>query len=290
MKDVSSPLTKFCLKNKKMQNDLFKTIFCFNLRLGTLFIQQIKRIMIREDRVELNNRFIEVFKLLRERGDIILNDRNGKGIGDFAERILGNRAYGHIIRAFLNPDDKRVIDYRHARSLCREYGVNEDYMLDGVGSPFGFDLPTSRNIVEPDFNVGNILFTSTHAFAGSGVDASSGSHAEDNDFFSIPGISGSGLVAFPVEGNSMFPVIQDGDIVVCREVSSLTDIKDNDIYAVKSNGALWIKHVQRIVNSRGRIVKLKLLSANHLEFDPFEEDVNEYTRLYKVINRISNVE
>jgi hypothetical protein len=59
--------------------------------------------MIREDRLDLNERFRKVFSLLEERGDIVKNDRSGKGMGDFAEKILGNRAYGHIIRAFLNP-------------------------------------------------------------------------------------------------------------------------------------------------------------------------------------------
>ena len=68
--------------------------------------------MIREDRLELNERFIKVFKMLEERGEIVKNDRGGKGMGDFAERILGNKSYGHIIRAFLNPEDKRCIDYR----------------------------------------------------------------------------------------------------------------------------------------------------------------------------------
>ena len=99
--------------------------------------------MIRDDRILLNERFIKVFNLLEERGEIVKNDRGGKGMGDFAEKILGNRAYGHIIRAFLNPKDKRRIDYRHARILCREYGVNESYMIDGLGTPFGFDIPNN---------------------------------------------------------------------------------------------------------------------------------------------------
>mgnify|MGYP000147374523 CR=1 FL=1 len=44
--------------------------------------------MIREDRVQLNERFIKVFKLLEERGEIVKNDRGGKGMGDFAEKLL----------------------------------------------------------------------------------------------------------------------------------------------------------------------------------------------------------
>ena len=71
--------------------------------------------MIQEDRLELNDRFIKVFQMLEDRGAIIKNDRHGKGIGDVAEKILGNKGYGHIIRAYLNEGDKRVIGYSHAR-------------------------------------------------------------------------------------------------------------------------------------------------------------------------------
>ncbi len=243
--------------------------------------------MIREDRRQLNDRFRKVFKLLEERGEIVKNDRNGKGIGDFAEKILGNRAYGHIIRAFLNEDDNRCIDYRQARILCQEYGVNESYMLDGDGPPFGMALPKPPPARQEAPGRANILFTSTEAFAGNALGVDSFAR-EENAFFSIPGLTGNGLVAFPINGNSMDPIIMNGDIVVCREINSLQEIRDNKIYAVKNNGQLWVKYVQKIEH-RGRIAQLRLISANHLEHEPFEEDVNEYTRLYQVIRRISDL-
>ena len=242
--------------------------------------------MITEDRLQLNERFIKVFMILEALGEIVKNDRNGKGMGDFAERILGNRAYGHIIRAYLNSDDKRVISYSQARRLCREYGINESYMLDGVGTPFGLDLPK----VSADIGAGgpgNILFTTTEAFAGASLDIS-GFSTEEHSYFSLPGLSGAGLVAFPINGNSMDPVIFDGDVVICRQVESLQDIRDNKIYAVKNNGSVWVKYVQRILHG-GRVTHLKLISANHLEHDPFIEEVNVHTRLYQVVRRISNI-
>lgn len=240
--------------------------------------------MIKEDRLLLNERFIKVFKLLEERGEIVLNDRGGKGMGDFAEKILGNRSYGHIIRAYLNEDDKRVISYTQARALCREYGVSEAYMLDGVGAPLGMDLPrvSDRQISY----AGNILFTSTEAFAGSALDI--GSRQEDLTYFSVPGLSGNGMVAFPIKGNSMEPIIHDGDIVVCRQIESINDIKDNELYAVKNNGSVWIKYVQRIKHG-GRVTHLKLISANHLEHDPFVEEVNIHTQIFKVVRKISDL-
>ncbi len=247
--------------------------------------------MIRDDRIQLNERFRKVFNLLVERGDIVPNDRGGKGIGDFAEKILGNRSYGHIVRAFLNDDDKRCIDYRHARMLCREYGVNEAYLVDGLGTPFGFDIPKTTQTQEPanTYRRSNILFTSTEAFAGSAVDVG-GFASEDHEYFNIPGLGGSGLVAFPIHGNSMEPIIQDGDLVICRELQSLHEIRDNKIYAVKNNGAIWVKYVQKITDKNNRVVQLKLISANHLEHDPFIEEVNEYTRLYQVVRKIAELE
>lgn len=244
--------------------------------------------MIRDDRVQLNERFRKVFALLEERGEIVKNDRGGRGLGDFAHKLLGNRAYGHIIRAFLNEDDKRCIDYRHARILCREYGVNESYMIDGTGTPFGFDLPKERREAIEDGVGGNILFTTTQAFAGSTVGADSFIR-EENDFFRIPGLIGNGFVAFPINGNSMTPVINDGDVVICREVESVASIRDNKIYAIKNNGQMWVKYVQKIPNSKGRIAQLKLVSANHLEHDPFVEEVGEYTRIYEVVRRLSTL-
>ncbi|HHS95120.1 MAG TPA: S24 family peptidase, partial [Phaeodactylibacter sp.] len=194
-------------------------------------------------------------------------------------------------RAYLNPNDKRVIDYRQARIICREYGVNESYLIDGIGSPFGIEIPKPRRAKDgQNFFIpkGNILYTSVEAFAGSGE--SIGAYAsEDHYFFSVPNLSGSDLVAFPIEGRSMEPVINSGDTVICREVSDLSEIKDNQIYAVKTNGTLWVKYVKKLLNNNGKVTGLKLISANNLEFDTFDIGVNENTRLYKVVRRISNI-
>ena len=242
--------------------------------------------MITEDRVQLNERFRQVFGMLEERGEIIKNDRNGRGMGDFAEKILGNRSYGHIIRAYLNPTDKRVINYSQARTLCREYNVNESFLMDGNGSAFGIDLPDPQT-VEGGMRA-NIMFTSTEAFAGANENMNSFLQ-EENSLFAIPGLAGGGMVAFPINGDSMEPIIQSGDIVICRSVENVENIRDNDIYAIKDNGQLWVKYVQRIVNRKNRVERLKLISANHLEHDPFEVEVTTQTQLFKVIRRISEM-
>lgn len=245
--------------------------------------------MIRNDRMQLNERFVKVFKMLEERGVIIKNDRHGRGVGDVAERVLGNKSYGHIIRAYLDNDKKRVIDYGQARQFCQAYNISEDYMIDGIGSPFDNEA-NGGNILSLhpmiDGRQGNILFTSQEAFAGAPVGLDSFTR-EANTFFAIPGIAGGNLVAFPINGNSMEPILSSGDIIVCREISGVNEIKDNELYAVRSSGSVWVKYVQAIRSRTGRVTQLKMISANYLEYDPFVEEVNEDTRLYKVMRRIS---
>ncbi len=243
--------------------------------------------MIKEDRLELNARFIKVFEELERKGTIVKNDRSGKGIGDVAELLCGNKAYGHIVRRYLDADDKRVIDYRQAKEFCKAFNVNETYLVEGKGEAFSTNEMFFSSM-DSKGNLGNIMYTSVQAFAGSAVDAGS-FYRENNNFFSLPGVSGSGYVAFPIKGNSMDPIINNGDIIVCQEIGSFHEIKENEIYAVRSNGSVWVKYIKCIKNNLGRVVQLKLISANYLEHDPFVEEVNEYTKIFKVIKRISSL-
>lgn len=243
--------------------------------------------MITKDRRELNERFKTVFRILEERGEIIKNDRNGRGLGDFAKRILNNRSYGHIVRAFLNDDDKRCINYEQARRVCHEYKVNLAYLLEGDGTPFGIELPEPPVVTGTDVPL-NIMFTSKEAFAGASIDTDSFA-TEDTEHFRLPGMFGSGFVAFPITGNSMEPVINNGDVVICKEVDRIDQIKNDRIYAVRSKGSIWIKYVQKVPDSKGRISGLKLLSANYLEHDPWIEDVETTTKLYEVVRRITEI-
>jgi phage repressor protein C with HTH and peptisase S24 domain len=246
--------------------------------------------MIPEVRVGINKRFIEVFHLLVEKGEIVMNDRGGKGIGDFANDLLG-KPYSHIIRAFLSDTDKRCIDYHHVDKLCELYGVSKTYLLTGKGNP----LEDKRS--RPSGNVSqlppvspssgnNICFTHIEAFAGNSVEWDS-FRQENQDYFHIPGLEGGDFFAFPIKGNSMLPVISDGDIVVCKPIRNAQEFKENKIYAIHDSGSIWVKYVQKETNTKNGMLQLKLISANHLEHDPFHIEVSEHTRLFQVIRKIS---
>lgn len=196
------------------------------------------------------------------------------------ENINGNNAYKDIVfekevkvlNAICNIDNGDSSDSFSIMALYNEKLI-KDY--------------TSKHMEkDSSISIGSILFTSEEAFAGSTV-GKDGWAVEDIDFFNIPGLTGGGLVAFPIKGNSMEPIISNGDVVICREIQSISEVCDNKIYAIKHNGSIWVKHLQKIMNRNGQVVRLKLISANHLEHDPFTENVNEHTRAYQVIRIIS---
>lgn len=240
--------------------------------------------MVETDRIELNQRFIRVYKLLEERGEIVRNHAQ-KSKSAFAERILGSKQYGHIVSQFLN--GKRHIDYKHARRLCSEYGISISYMIDGMGEPFDdYQIPQYQ-MDEVDDNASHrIMFTTVEAFAGTTIGAIS---PEQMSYFTLPNMRSNNLVAFNIKGNSMEPVINNSDIVICEPVERIDDIKDNKIYAVKHDGKLWVKYLKKMKNRDGEI-ELTLISANYLEHSPFIEVVDYNTRIYKVVRKISSFE
>lgn len=130
--------------------------------------------------------------------------------------------------------------------------------------------------------IGNILYIIIEVFVGVVVDVGLFIN-EENDFFSILGFDGGGLVVFFINGNFMEFVINDNDIVVSCEIVGVYEIRDNKIYVVKNNGFVWVKYVQCILNEKGWVIYFKLILVNYLEYDFFIEEVNEYICLYEVV-------
>jgi len=131
----------------------------------------------------------------------------------------------------------------------------------------------------------NILYSNVSAFAGNTVGLEIN---EKKERFRIPGITGS-LVAFTIEGNSMSPTINSGDMVICSPISSLRDIKDNDIYAIVTKEFIWVKRIQLVKGKSGTILQMKLISDNHLEYDPFSLETAKVKKILKVKLKLTGI-
>lgn len=234
-------------------------------------------------RQELNRRFKITYEELVSKGEIVKSNRQ-KSKSAFAAS-LGTKS--HIINLYLN--GKRMITYAQAKLLCSKYGISEAYMFQGIGEPFSSTvLPNPERrlcmALGIDFSP-NILFTNAEAFASNtvGVDL-----WEQNERFRIPGINGD-LVALYINGDSMNPTIEAGDMVICSSIDMASDLDEEEVYAVVSSSCVWVKRVQKCFDRHGRWTHLRLISDNSEEFDPFIIENSEVRSLLKVTRRITGL-
>ncbi len=235
------------------------------------------------NRQELNRRFKEVYQILVKQGHIVKNDRQ-KSKTAFAEK-LGTK--GHIIDAYLK--EARLITYEQVKKLCTIYKINESYMFQGIGAPFGktrIPDPEEKLAMALGINFSpNILFTNVDAFSSNTISVDL---LEENQLFHIPGVEGD-LVAFNINGNSMSPTISSGDMVICQPLENDNEMTDDDIYAVVTNQSVWVKRVRRHRDRYNKWTHLKLISDNHDEFDPFLLERTEVRRLLKVKKKLTGL-
>ena len=132
----------------------------------------------------------------------------------------------------------------------------------------------------------NILLTNIEAFSSNSVDVDL---LEDANHFHIPGLTGN-LIAFNINGNSMSPTIKTGDMVICHPIDKVSEIKDNDIYAVVTNQSVWVKRVVKHSIKKGQWTHLKLISDNFHEFNPFLIEIVDVKRMLKVKHRLTGLE
>lgn len=239
------------------------------------------------ERIALNERFKIVFDELVKRAEIVKNNRR-KSMTAFAKK-LGTR--GHIINCYLSDEDERKITLNQAKELCLVYDVSEDFMFKGEGKPFlnKKKLPTPDQKIAMILNIPfhpNILFTSVEAFSSNTISVEV---LEDNQRFFIPGVDGD-LVAFNINGRSMEPTISSGDMVICSPIEQHSDVKDNHIYAIVTNSAVWVKRVYRAFDDSGQCTHLRLISDNVEEFDPFVVDATEIRSVLKVRKRLTGLD
>lgn len=73
--------------------------------------------------------------------------------------------------------------------------------------------------------------------------------------YAVPGLSNATFRAFEVEGNSMFPTLNNKDIVFAQWVEGLTDIKDNHLYiVVTQNDGIVVKRLLNRINEYGYLI------------------------------------
>lgn len=243
------------------------------------------------DRKAVNSRFIDLFNSLEAAGRIKKNSPKGSDCfnkSQIAMHIMG-KAHVHVLQDYLN--EKRLIKFEEALRFAELFGISKNYMLEGIGAVYqehnntSFHQPIAEHIPQTASN--KILFAPIEAFASSAQDVQQFNNKE-TEIFQIPGLYGN-YIAFTIRGNSMQPTINEGDIVICTPVYQVEELKNNQIYAVSVNNAVMVKRIQKIVDKNRRVTKIKFLSDNYLEHDPFIEEVSPMIKFWKVEKRVTNI-
>ncbi|MBR4828743.1 MAG: LexA family transcriptional regulator [Muribaculaceae bacterium] len=173
--------------------------------------------------------------------------------------------------------------------LVVNLGVSKEWLLDGTDLPFG-KTPVRIDGTDGQLtlvNLGNGQAGGTPVYD---VDATAGSSSGRNELFSsenivgwinLPNVSPNCRIV-RVSGDSMAPVIMDGDFVAVREVSNPDQIYWGQIYVVQLDDFRLVKYLRR--HTDPNMVVLRSENSNYDDMDVRRVDIHEMLLVQHVLH------
>ncbi len=168
--------------------------------------------------------------------------------------------------------------------LVVNLGVSKEWLLDGTDLPFG------KTPVRVDNGTALATASSETGTPVYDVDATAGVSSGRNELFSSENIVG--WVNLPnmsphcrivrVSGDSMAPVIMDGDFVAVRELSNPTQIYWGQIYVVQLDDFRLVKYVRR--HTDPNMVVLRSENPNYDDMDVLRTDIHEMLLVQHILH------
>ncbi|MBQ6166137.1 MAG: LexA family transcriptional regulator [Muribaculaceae bacterium] len=165
--------------------------------------------------------------------------------------------------------------------LVVNLGVSKEWLLDGT------DLPFAKTPAQVEVTDGTVATTGTPVYD---VDATAGVASGRAELFASENIIG--WVNLPnmspncrivrVSGDSMAPVINDGDFIAVREVSNLSQIYWGQIYLVQLDDFRVVKYVRR--HSDPNMVVLRSENPNYDDMDVRRADIHEMLLVQHILH------
>jgi peptidase S24-like protein len=225
----------------------------------------------------VNQRFRKVFDAL-EKNNLI------KGKSDIAKKL---GTYNHVVNSILKGDRNVTVDQLH--KLFENYEVDANYMFgfteDMFSGSSSRSLPTRS--MDERFTGGrlNITLVPSRAVAGYALEHQDAGYLSELPKFSIPNLEGN-LIAFEISGDSMYPTVTNGDIVVCEALERGDVLRDNNVYVVVTD-VVVAKRIQQIrEDEHGG--QLRLISDNGAVYKPYEVDLADIRQVLKVKCRLTS--
>lgn len=96
----------------------------------------------------------------------------------------------------------------------------------------------------------SIEFFSDISVAAGRINGGMGIPESESQEMIIPGINMTGLISFPIFGDSMLPTFGDSDIIICQELYSIDEARNDHPYVIFHDDALVLKIVQKVLHNK----------------------------------------
>lgn len=221
---------------------------------------------------------------------------------EFTQDMLAEKA-GMAQSSIYKLTSGKAKESRKIAQIANALGVNTDWLALGKGEkfpkPVGHELPVNQQITSNGAYLGGIeewdsntpldedevalpFFREVELAAGNGRQQVQENHGCKLRFskstLKRQGVSVDSAYCVTVSGNSMEPMMPDGSVIGID--TSITAIKNGDIYAIDHNGHLRVKVLYRMPDGR-----IRLRSLNSDEW-PDEYVGDEELNTFKVLGRV----
>ncbi len=224
----------------------------------------------------ITKRFVECFREL---------ERNGK-VKSSRQFCLSLNYTPQSWSKILNGE--RSVTLELIRKATIIYNVNPTYLFTGVGNKF---INTEESVVAvavDDNDNEKILHVPVTAKAGYNEQYNDTVYLEDLESYSLPlkYFNSGTFRSFEVEGDSMEPVLQQGEIIVCSYVDQSLweyNVKSGYVYVVVTDRDVLVKRVQNRLKEEKTIE----LESDNPDYPPIILDAGEIREMWIVKLKIS---
>jgi transcriptional regulator with XRE-family HTH domain len=173
--------------------------------------------------------------------------------------------------------EKSNLSIDHMNTLVDLWNINPKYLLNG-DEPMYDSRKDSRQL---DILENSSFLVPVSAQAGY-IDAFQDGTSTKLPQVIIPGVAGSNTRVFEISGDSMVPVVLDGDFVACTKVEDVEGIRDGLLYIIVSTAqGVSLKYLQVRRHS------VKCMPHDTVNYQPFELDYSEISEVWEVRVRVT---
>jgi len=185
---------------------------------------------------------------------------------------------------------ERAITLELIRKATIIYSFNPTYLFTGVGEKFMKKEDSVLTIAVDNNENERILHIPITARAGYQDQFNDKVYLEDLESYTLPNIyfkTGS-FRSFEVEGDSMEPVLQQGDIIICSYVDDPSlwkyNVKNGYVYVVVTNNDIVVKRVVNRLKEEGVLE----LESDNTDYPPIVVEESEIKEIWSVKMKLSS--